>query len=137
MGFDAAPDVHHINLHRHLAPIPLHRQRHPLSDPNALELLDQVRETPHRLAVHGDDDVAGLSGARVHAAQASALGGGAWGGSDNDDALDARARRRRLAGGNNADSRRRHGAAANEFRYDSIDGIDGNGQADAGARSGW
>ena len=38
----AVPNIHHINFHGHLAPVPLHRQRHPLSHPDALELLDQV-----------------------------------------------------------------------------------------------
>src|SRR5262245_6170917 len=130
----AAPDVHHIDFDGYFAPIPLHRQRYSFSDPDALELLDQVGETPYRLVIDGDDDIAGFSGALVHAAQASALGGGARGGPHNDDALDAGARRRRFAGGNNADPRRRHGATANEFRQDAVEGLGGDGGADAGGR---
>src|SRR5262249_61421805 len=131
----AAPDVHHIDFDGHFPSIPLHRQRYSFSAPDALELLDQFGETPYRLVIDGDDDIAGFSGALVHAAQASALGGGARGGPHNDDALDAGARRRRFARGDDADSGRRHGTAANEFRDDAGDGIDWNGEAAPGARS--
>src|SRR5262249_60395909 len=82
----AAPDVHHIDFDGHFAPIPLHRQRYSFSDPDALKLLDQVGETPYRLVIDGDDDIAGFSGALVHAAQASDFGGGAPGRAPDDGA---------------------------------------------------
>src|SRR5262249_41691280 len=99
-------DIGHLDVDRHLAAVPLHRQRHPLSHSDALEFLDQIGQPAYRLAVHTNDDIPWLSRARVHAAQPRALGGRARGGSDNDDALRSCARGRRFAGGNNADTRR-------------------------------
>src|SRR5215831_5001332 len=105
-----APDVRHLDLDRDLAAVALHRQRHVFPHPDALELLDQVREPAYRLSVHPHDDVADLSAARVDTAQPGALGGGAWAGSHDDDALRAGARSRCFAGGNDADPRGRHRA---------------------------
>src|SRR6185369_1180146 len=50
-----AADVHHVDLDRGLLAVPLHRQRHLLSDSDALELLGQVCEPAHRLAVHTEE----------------------------------------------------------------------------------
>src|SRR4051812_44386965 len=69
-----AADVRHVDLDRGLLAVPLPRQRHLLSDPDALELLGEVGEPAYRLAVHADDYVARPAGVGVHAAQAGALG---------------------------------------------------------------
>src|SRR4051812_29572637 len=72
-----AADVHHVDLDRGLLAVPLNRQRDLLSDADAFELLGQIGEPAHRLAVHADDHVARPAGVGVHAAQAGALGRGA------------------------------------------------------------
>ena len=71
----STPDIHDLDLDRGVAAIALDRQGDPLSDPDALELLSEIRQLLDRLAVHADDHVTEPAGARVGPAQAGALGG--------------------------------------------------------------
>src|SRR5258708_9432305 len=54
-----ATDIRDLDVDRHVAAVALECQRHPLSHPDALELLGQVRQPANRLAVHADDHIAG------------------------------------------------------------------------------
>src|SRR3989442_5223708 len=82
-----SPDIRHLDLDRDLAAVALHGHRHPLSHPDALELLDQVGQPAHRLAVDADDDVPRVFHARVYATEAGSLRARTRCGSPKYDAL--------------------------------------------------
>ena len=73
-----------------------------------------IRKPMHRPYVCRDDDVAELPIRRIHAAQSGALGGRAWNGPHDHDAVNAPLRRQCFVAGHDADARRRHPAVTNE-----------------------
>ena len=70
-----AADIHHVDLDGAILPVAAHLQCHLLSHACALELVRQIRQPVHRLAVDPDDHIGQSPAARIRSLEARAIRG--------------------------------------------------------------